>query len=110
MIWSKKAMSKIGKFKMEIIVLTLCLALIISIIVLAAPPEQGTPIINMTDHPFNKTTANITAYNVSSDNATKNIYNWYVDNESIAVLNLPFETNITEIIIIAMFFPYLYLK
>ena len=55
--------------------------------------EQGTPRLNATDHPINSTNANLTAYNVSSINATRNIYNWFVDNESIAVLNMPFEAH-----------------
>ncbi|MFC1769285.1 LamG-like jellyroll fold domain-containing protein, partial [Nanoarchaeota archaeon] len=55
--------------------------------------SQGTPILNATDHPLNTSSANLTAYNVSSVNVTKNIYNWFVDGNSITVLNMPFENH-----------------
>ncbi|MBI4439939.1 LamG domain-containing protein [Candidatus Woesearchaeota archaeon] len=55
--------------------------------------EQGTPVINMTDHPYNTTNANITAWNISSVNATKNIWNWFVNNQSFSIVNMPFENH-----------------
>ena len=77
------------------IILFFSLIMFFSIVILFVNsiPEQATPVINMTDHPYNTTNANITAWNISSINATKNIYNWFVNNQSIAVLNMPFEAN-----------------
>ncbi|MFC1768825.1 LamG-like jellyroll fold domain-containing protein [Nanoarchaeota archaeon] len=61
------------------------------------PPTQSTPTLSATDNPQNLTSANLTAYNQSTndlDNDTvKNIYNWFVNNNSIAILNMPFEAN-----------------
>jgi hypothetical protein len=57
-------------------------------------PTQGTPILNSTTV-NNYSYENLTVYNVSTvdqngDNI-KNIYNWYRNGTSIAVLNVPFE-------------------
>ena len=58
-------------------------------------PTHTTPVLNATDDPSNLTTANLTCYNQSTFDAdkdnVKNIYNWYVDDAPIAVLNMPFE-------------------
>ncbi|MEK6900018.1 MAG: hypothetical protein AABX05_02735, partial [Nanoarchaeota archaeon] len=49
-------------------------------------------ILNTTNLLLNDTTVNLTVYNVSS-NATKIIYNWQVNGNSLAMLNMPFERN-----------------
>ena len=57
-------------------------------------PTHTTPILNSTLG-TNLTTENLTVYNQSTDDVdndnVKNIYNWYKDGTSIAVLNMPFE-------------------
>ncbi|MFC1769237.1 DUF2341 domain-containing protein [Nanoarchaeota archaeon] len=62
-----------------------------------AEPTQTNPILNATDHPVNRTTANLTAYNQSTTDidgdSVKNIYNWIVNGTSNTVLNMPFEGN-----------------
>ncbi|MDI6738540.1 MAG: LamG domain-containing protein, partial [Nanoarchaeota archaeon] len=60
------------------------------------PPTQGTPTINTT-YGTNRSNENITAFNVSTfdvdfDSVT-NAWNWYRNRTSIAVLNMPFDTN-----------------
>ncbi|MFA6461944.1 MAG: LamG-like jellyroll fold domain-containing protein [Candidatus Woesearchaeota archaeon] len=57
--------------------------------------QEGTPLIssiilNSTDPTTNDTTTNLTAY-VTSTNSTRDIIDWRISNQSIAVLNLPFE-------------------
>ncbi|MBU0470130.1 MAG: LamG domain-containing protein, partial [Nanoarchaeota archaeon] len=60
-------------------------------------PTHSIPILNSTDPTTNDTTQNLTAYNQSTadidGDSIKNIYNWYKDGTSIAVLNMPFEAN-----------------
>ncbi|MFQ5531137.1 MAG: LamG-like jellyroll fold domain-containing protein [Candidatus Nanoarchaeia archaeon] len=59
-----------------------------------APPPITSVVLNATDNPLNRTIANLTAYVTPAANSTlKHIYNWYLDNVSIAVLNMPFEGN-----------------
>ena len=57
------------------------------------PPTQGTPILNST-YGTNTTSENLTVYNQSTFDAdgdsVKNIVDWRLDSNSIAVLNLPF--------------------
>jgi len=59
-----------------------------------ALPTQGDPILNATTM-YNRTSDNLTAFNISTADAdsdgVKNIYNWYLNDESITVLNFPFE-------------------
>ncbi|MFC1691822.1 LamG-like jellyroll fold domain-containing protein, partial [Nanoarchaeota archaeon] len=61
-----------------------------------APPVQDTPILNSTDG-TNVTTVNLTVYNQSTadvdGNSVTNIINWYKDSTSIAVLNMPFDSD-----------------
>jgi hypothetical protein len=65
-----------------------------SIEILNTPPTHGTPVLNTT-YGFNLTSENITVYNQSTadidGNTIKNIISWYLDNESLMVLNMPFE-------------------
>ena len=58
----------------------------------ANPPTHDPPILNST-YGTNYTDENLTCYNQSTNDGTavKNIYNWYKDNSSIMVLNMPFE-------------------
>jgi parallel beta-helix repeat protein len=62
------------------------------------PPTQGTPILNATNN--NVTNDNLTVYNVSTfdidNNNVKNIYNWYLNGSSIAVLNMPMEGELSN--------------
>jgi hypothetical protein len=57
---------------------------------------QGTPILNST-YGNNLTNENLTVYNVSTsspdEDPTKNIINWFVNDTSITVLNIPFEAD-----------------
>ncbi len=59
-------------------------------------PTQGTPILNST-HGTNRSNENLTVYNVSTYDAegdpVTNIINWYRNGTSIAVLNMPFNSN-----------------
>ncbi|MBW2984913.1 LamG domain-containing protein, partial [Candidatus Woesearchaeota archaeon] len=59
-----------------------------------AIPEHSTPILNTT-LPANSSAANLTCYPQSvsdkDNDDVKNIFNWYKDSVSIAVLNMPFE-------------------
>jgi len=58
------------------------------------PPVHGVPILNSTLG-TNLTTENLTVYNISTadgdSDPVKNIFNWYKDGSSVAVLNMPFE-------------------
>ncbi|MBN1386796.1 LamG domain-containing protein [Candidatus Woesearchaeota archaeon] len=60
------------------------------------PPEHATPILNATSI-YNRTTDNLTVYNQSTsdleDDNVKNIINWYIDDASLMMLNMPFEGN-----------------
>ncbi|MFH1396744.1 MAG: LamG domain-containing protein, partial [archaeon] len=62
-------------------------------------PTQGTPILNSTSG-NNYTTDNLTVYNVSTADAdsdnVKNIFNWYMNGNSLTVLNMPFEGGSTS--------------
>jgi len=57
-------------------------------------PTHDTPILNST-YSTNLTSENLTVYaqnvNDSDNDDVKLIYNWYVDDSSLAVLNMPFE-------------------
>lgn len=59
-----------------------------------APPTQTDPILNSTSG-FNLTTENLTAYNQSTadldGDMSVNIWNWFVNNQSLLALYLPFE-------------------
>ncbi|MCK5016514.1 MAG: LamG domain-containing protein, partial [Candidatus Peribacteraceae bacterium] len=62
-------------------------------------PTHTTPFINASS-PYNKSSDNITCSNqttvdLDGDDVT-NIYNWYKDGESIMVLNMPFDTNVSS--------------
>jgi len=63
------------------------------------PPTQGTPILNST-FGTNLTTENLTVYNQSTFDAdgdpVVNVYDWRIEGESIAVLNMPFEATTTS--------------
>ena len=61
-----------------------------------SPPTHSTPILNSSSG-TNSTNDNLTCYNqstadVDGDSVT-NIYNWYKNDTSIAVLNMPFDSN-----------------
>src|SRR3989338_8300430 len=62
-------------------------------------PIQGTPVLNST-FGTNLATENLTVYNQSTadadNDAVTNIINWYRNGSSIAVLNMPFDTNYTN--------------
>ncbi len=68
------------------------------IIDLFAVPTHDSPILNAT-HPSNSTLqrVNLTAFNQSTadtdDDHVRNVYDWRVDGESIAILNAPLEAN-----------------
>ena len=61
------------------------------------PPVHTTPILNATDHPLNRTTANLTCYNQSTYDADGdiviNVYTFDVLNKGYTILNVPFEAN-----------------
>ncbi|MFH1064220.1 MAG: LamG domain-containing protein, partial [Candidatus Woesearchaeota archaeon] len=58
----------------------------------STPPDVSGVILNATDHPLNRTTANLTAWPQgmidSEGDAVKAYYNWYVNDTSITVLDL----------------------
>ncbi len=58
-------------------------------------PTQGPPILNTTNPATNATDTNLTAYNISTADASeekvKSIFNWYRNSNPIAVVNMPFE-------------------
>lgn len=66
-----------------------------TVTIMNSVPTQISPILNATDDPLNRTDANLTAYNQSTndvDNDTViNVFNWVVNESSITVLNMPFE-------------------
>jgi len=56
-------------------------------------PTHTTPILNSSSN-YNSTYEDLNCWNQSTNGygfATKNIYNWYLQNQSIALLNLPFD-------------------
>ncbi|MBU0962688.1 MAG: VCBS repeat-containing protein, partial [Nanoarchaeota archaeon] len=54
-------------------------------------------ILNASDNPNNTTNANLTTYwTVTSSSNVKNITNWYLNNKSIQLLNMPFEGGSTS--------------
>ncbi len=63
------------------------------------PPTQGNPVLKASDNPLNRTTADLYCYNEStydSDNdKIYNVYNWYINNSAIDVLNMPFDNNVS---------------
>jgi hypothetical protein len=63
-------------------------------------PTQGTPVLNASDNPYNTTYANLTCYNQSTSDpegdTVTNIYNWYIGEESLTPLNMPFNTNVSN--------------
>jgi len=65
-----------------------------------SPMSQDAPLLESSSR-FNNVGDNLTCYNQSSLHANgiamTNIYNWYVDNRSITVLNLPFDMNESSI-------------
>jgi len=62
-----------------------------------SPPSINNLILNASDNPNNTTNANLTAYwTVTSSNNVKNITNWYLNNKSIQLLNMPFEGGSTS--------------
>ncbi|MBI3033366.1 LamG domain-containing protein, partial [Candidatus Woesearchaeota archaeon] len=60
---------------------------------LEAVPTHGTPILNATDHPLNRSDANLTVYNQSTSPGVKNIIDWRLNTTSITLLNMPFESH-----------------
>ena len=76
-------------------VLTACHCFPNTVKILNTPPTHATPILNTTNVTTNSTLTNLTAYNVSTadvdNDLVKNIYNWQVNGNPIAVLNMPFE-------------------
>jgi hypothetical protein len=59
------------------------------------PPTITSVVLNATDHPSNLTTANLTAYPIGASDYTTLIYDWRTENISTAVLNMPFDTNVS---------------
>ena len=60
---------------------------------LQVPPSIDSVVLNTTD-PSNETSENVTVHVSTSDvngNSVKVIYNWYLNDSSISVLNMPFE-------------------
>ena len=59
-----------------------------------APPQHSTPLLS-SSLGTNFTNENLTCFNQSTsdpgNDPVKNIYNWFLDNTPIAVLNMPFE-------------------
>ncbi|MFC1691007.1 LamG-like jellyroll fold domain-containing protein [Nanoarchaeota archaeon] len=59
-------------------------------------PVVSDIVLNATDHPSNTTNANLTVYynlsDLNDDNITK-VINWYRNDSSITVLNMPFDSN-----------------
>ncbi len=64
-----------------------------------AKPTHSDPLINSTSG-YNMTSDNITCWNQSTydedGDSVTNIYNWYKNNKSIMVLNMPFDTKVTN--------------
>jgi hypothetical protein len=63
-------------------------------------PTQATPVLNASDNPLNRTNTTLTAYNQStvdaeSDNVT-NVYVWRVNGSDYALVQLPFDTNVSS--------------
>jgi len=60
-------------------------------------PTHTTPILNATDNPANKTSANLTAYNQSTvgTNTVINTYAWYENNAPMIQLLMTFNSNLT---------------
>jgi parallel beta-helix repeat protein len=62
--------------------------------ILNTPPTHDTPVLN-SSLGTNLTTENLTVYNVSTadidGDPLKNIYNWYKNEDSINIVNMPFE-------------------
>src|SRR3989344_6126794 len=60
-----------------------------------SPPTHSQPILNATDNPLNRTTANLTVYNQSTSDfegdSIKNIINWNKNGNPMTILNMPFE-------------------
>ncbi|MFC1690716.1 LamG-like jellyroll fold domain-containing protein [Nanoarchaeota archaeon] len=64
-------------------------------VILNALPTQTQPILNASDYPLNRTSANLTViYNISDSDSdeTTAIINWYKDGGSLMVLNMPFDS------------------
>lgn len=58
----------------------------------SAKPVVSNLILNASDNPYNNSDANLTAYwTITSSKNVKNITNWYLNNNSVTGLNLPFE-------------------
>ncbi|MBI2582036.1 hypothetical protein HYV87_02840, partial [Candidatus Woesearchaeota archaeon] len=66
-----------------------------NVTILNTKPTHSTPLLNTTDLTTNNTNVNLTAINLSTadidNDAVKNIYNWFRNGASIAVVNMPFE-------------------
>ncbi len=59
-------------------------------------PPNATVALNATDHPYNSTNANLTAYVAATDLDSDNVsyaWDWRRENVSIAVLNMNFDVN-----------------
>ena len=80
---------------MKKLLFSLVFLILLSSFVSAVVPTHTTPILNATDNPFNRTSANLTVYNQSTadvdGNNVTNIINWYRDGTSITLLNTPFD-------------------
>ncbi len=63
-----------------------------------SPPTHSTPVINASDNPLNRSSANISAFAVlGSDSDGDNItwsFDWRLNAQSIALINMPFNTEI----------------
>jgi hypothetical protein len=66
-----------------------------------APPTLAQVILNTTNVLTNDTNQNLTVFIInatdSDGSAVENITDWRVNNQSIALLNLPFETNVSNV-------------
>ena len=84
--------------KKKFLLISLLLSLLVIIIIFAANPSFNTPTLNTTNVLTNNTNQNISLSIVSTDaTGLANITNWYENNISLLVLNMPFVTNNTDV-------------
>lgn len=75
--------------------------LLITMVSAATPPTQTTPLLESSPIGSGYYTDNLTCYNQSTSDIdgdpVKNIFNWYRNDTSLQVLNMPFENNTIDI-------------
>ncbi len=73
----------------------------IKIIAVNNPPNISAVLLNSTNNYINDTDQNLTRYVINAtdpeNNAVQNITDWRMNNKSIALLNMPFETNVNSL-------------